>query len=109
MHADPFLVLSLLPLGASLWWDLRALQINAHLCCPEVWSVMHLSFPCCSPHLLRCLLEVSAQEARLLFSLLHSGVCRLLVPCRVWFEILTRRILLAVINGKSLRRWELPN
>ena len=67
MHADPFLVLSLPPLGASLWQDLRASQINVHLCCPEVGSGLLLSFSCCPPHLLRRLLEVSAQEARLLF------------------------------------------
>ena len=67
MHADPFLVLSLPPLGASLWQDLRASQINAHLCCPEVGSCLLPPSVSCSPLLPRGLLEVSAQEARLLF------------------------------------------
>ena len=67
MHAYPFLVLSFPPLGASLWQDLRASQINVHLCCPEVGSFVLLSSLCCFPHLLRNLLEVSAQQARLLF------------------------------------------
>ncbi len=67
MHADPSLVLSLLPLGASLWWDLLASQINAHLCCPEVGSWLLPPSVSCLPHLLRRLLEVSAKEARLLF------------------------------------------
>ena len=80
MHADPFLVLSLLLLGASLWWNLRASQINAHLCCPEIWSGLLLSFSCCPPHLLRRLLEVSAQEARLLFGPLLQWGMQLLGP-----------------------------
>ena len=67
MHAYPFLVLSFPPLGASLWQDLRASQINVHLCCPEVGSLSLLPSVCCLSRLLRGLLEVSAQEARLLF------------------------------------------
>ena len=67
MHADPSLVLFLFPLGGSLWWDLRASQINAYLCCPEVGSCLLPPSVSCSLLLSRSLLEVSAQEARLLF------------------------------------------
>ena len=75
MHADPLLVLSLPLLGASLWQDLRASQINVHLCCPEVGSLSLLPSVCCLSRLLRGLLEVSAQEARLLFGpLLQRGM-----------------------------------
>ena len=55
------------PLGASLWQDFRASQINAHLCCPEVGSCLLPPCVSCLPHLSRRLLEVSAQQARLLF------------------------------------------
>ena len=67
MHADPLLVLSLPLLGGSRWWNLRASQINGDLCCPEVGSCLFLPSVCCLPYLFRSLLEVSAQEARLLF------------------------------------------
>jgi hypothetical protein len=70
MHEPPPLVLSFPSLGGSHWQDLRASQINGDLCCPEVGSILLLSFSCCPPHLLRRLLEVSAQEARLLFGAL---------------------------------------
>ena len=72
MHADPFLVLSLPPLGASLWQDLRASQINVHLCCPEVGSLSLLPSVCCLSRLLQGLLEVGAHQGRLLFQALSQ-------------------------------------
>jgi hypothetical protein len=43
------------------------------------------------------------------FGLFHSGICRWLVQSRDSFQVVTRCILLAIANGKPLRRWELPN
>jgi hypothetical protein len=67
MHADPLLVLSLPPLGASLWQDLRASHINLHLCCPEVGSLSLLPSVCCLFRLLQGILEVGAHQGRLPF------------------------------------------
>ena len=58
MHEHFLLVLSFSPLGASLWWDLRASQINAHLCCPEIGLALSLSFSRCQLHLPHDLFEV---------------------------------------------------
>jgi len=80
MHELPSLVLSFPPLGASLWQDLRASQINVHLCCPEVGPLSLLPSVCCLSRLLRGLLEVSAQEARLLFGPLPQWEVPLLGP-----------------------------
>ena len=58
MHADPCLVLSFPPLGASLWQDLRASQIDVHLCCPEIGLALPLSSSRCQLHLPQDLFEV---------------------------------------------------
>ena len=82
MHADPLLVLSLPPLGASLWQDLRASQINVHLCCPEVGSLSLLPSVCCLSRLLRGLLEVSAHQGHLLFRPLSQWDVPLVGPVK---------------------------
>ena len=82
MHEHSLLVLSLPPLSASLWQDLRASQIDVHLCCPEVGSLSLLYSVCCLPHLPQRLLEVGAHQGRLLFRPLSQWDVPLAAPVK---------------------------
>jgi hypothetical protein len=82
MHADPLLVFSLPPLGASLWQDLRASQINVHLCCPEVGSLSLFPSVCCLSRFLQGLLEVGAHQWHLLFRPLSQWDVPLVGPVK---------------------------